>query len=137
VPLITDTNGEASGSAQAALQQLFTRLQQQQVAADLATSTPNNPTAAVDPTAAAGNAAVAAAESAAKAAVERIRACEFGAGLALQGAAGRLMAAQNARLGRALQRLSQDLYSSNTHFVLELVQVGGASAWLGLVCCSF
>jgi hypothetical protein len=35
------------------------------------------------------------------------------------------MAAQNARLGRALQRLSQDLYSSNTHFVLELVQVGG------------
>ncbi|WIA32564.1 hypothetical protein OEZ86_003378 [Tetradesmus obliquus] len=32
------------------------------------------------------------------------------------------MAAQNARLGRALQRLSQELYSSSSHFVLELVQ---------------
>ncbi|WIA32561.1 hypothetical protein OEZ86_003368 [Tetradesmus obliquus] len=29
---------------------------------------------------------------------------------------------QNARLGRALQRLSQELYSSSSHFVLELVQ---------------
>jgi len=28
----------------------------------------------------------------------------------------------NDRLGRALQRLSQDLYSKDVHFVLELVQ---------------
>jgi hypothetical protein len=34
------------------------------------------------------------------------------------------------RLGRALQRLSQELYSSNTHFVLELVQVW--KMWIGL-----
>jgi hypothetical protein len=43
------------------------------------------------------------------------------------------MAAQNARLGRALQRLGQDLYSSNTHFVLELVQVGAAGRVLTAV----
>jgi hypothetical protein len=29
---------------------------------------------------------------------------------------------QNARVGRALQRLSQELYSKDAHFVLELVQ---------------
>ncbi len=31
---------------------------------------------------------------------------------------------QNARMGRALARLSQELYSKDTHFVMELVQVG-------------
>lgn len=40
------------------------------------------------------------------------------------GEAGRkLREVQNARMGRALQRLSHELYSRDTHFVLELVQV--------------
>lgn len=38
-------------------------------------------------------------------------------------AGGRLCAVQNARMGRALQRLSAELYDKDTHFVLELVQV--------------
>lgn len=37
---------------------------------------------------------------------------------------GRLREVQNARMGRALQRLSAELYGKDTHFVLELVQVG-------------
>ena len=35
---------------------------------------------------------------------------------------GKLREVQNARMGRALQRLSAELYSRDTHFVLELVQ---------------
>ena len=34
----------------------------------------------------------------------------------------RLMKVQQERLGRSLDRLSRDLYSKDTHFVLELVQ---------------
>jgi hypothetical protein len=124
--------GVATGqpaAAQTALQELLLRLQQQQqqpgnsdaqlpfTAVTIASSTVEDAT----PEAAA---VAAAAEQAARQAVQQIRADEFGIGVALQGAAHQLMAAQNARLGRALQRLSQELYSSNTHFVLELVQVG-------------
>lgn len=64
-----------------------------------------------------------AAETAARQAVEQIRARDFGVGLQLQGQASELVMRQSARLGRALARLSKELYSSNTHFVLELVQV--------------
>ena len=34
----------------------------------------------------------------------------------------RLMQKQQERLGRSLDRLSRDLYSKDTHFVLELIQ---------------
>jgi hypothetical protein len=48
-------------------------------------------------------------------------------------AGGRLCALQNARMGRALQRLSAELYDRDTHFVLELVQVG-VVGWWGCAC---
>lgn len=57
--------------------------------------------------------------------IEQIRYQDFGVGVNLSGAAGELVTRQRARIGRALTRLSKELYSSNTHFVLELVQVGG------------
>lgn len=44
--------------------------------------------------------------------------------MALLGEAGlRLREVQNARMGRALMRLSHELYSKDSHFVLELIQV--------------
>lgn len=133
----------ASDAAQAALHKLLMRLlqqQQQQPAGSHAASAalsggdgvPASNAAAAPPSslissttlpAAADAQAAAEREAAAKQAVEAIRAREFGVGLGLKGPAGQLMAAQNARLGRALQRLSQELYSSSSHFVLELVQV--------------
>ena len=54
--------------------------------------------------------------------VDRIRREEFGVGLALSSQGAALVERQNERLGRALQRLSVDLYSTDSHFVLELVQ---------------
>lgn len=39
-----------------------------------------------------------------------------------------LMKKQQARLGRSLERLSTELYSKDTHFVLELIQVSKTSA---------
>jgi hypothetical protein len=57
--------------------------------------------------------------------IESIRRDEFGLGLELEGVGGRLREVQNARMGRALQRLSAELYSRDTHFVLELVQNAG------------
>jgi hypothetical protein len=48
-----------------------------------------------------------------------------GAGAPEADATRRLLAAQNARMGRALARLSHELYSRDGHFVLELVQVRG------------
>lgn len=62
-------------------------------------------------------------ESACRAVVDAVRRDEFGLGLRLDGEGGRLCAVQNARMGRALQRLSAELYDKDTHFVLELVQV--------------
>lgn len=47
---------------------------------------------------------------------------EFGIGVELDAVGTGLRQKQNDRLGRALQRLSQDLYSKDVHFVLELVQ---------------
>lgn len=54
--------------------------------------------------------------------VEAIRQEEFGIGIELDAASSSLRHRQNERIGRALQRLSQELYSKDTHFVLELVQ---------------
>ncbi|KAL2634648.1 hypothetical protein R1flu_006127 [Riccia fluitans] len=61
-------------------------------------------------------------ESAARMVVEEIRHNEFGIGQDIQGTHSDLLAKQHARMGRALHRLSSDLYSQDSHFVLELVQ---------------
>jgi len=54
--------------------------------------------------------------------VESLRREEFGVNVALSDDGQRLMTKQTERLGRSLERLSKDLYSKDTHFVLELVQ---------------
>ena len=54
--------------------------------------------------------------------IDTIRREEFGMGVELDAASSQLRHKQNERIGRALQRLSQELYSKDTHFVLELVQ---------------
>lgn len=54
--------------------------------------------------------------------IEQIRREEFGMNVELDAASSQLRHRQNERIGRALQRLSQELYSKDTHFVLELVQ---------------
>ncbi|XP_053402751.1 uncharacterized protein LOC123550539 [Mercenaria mercenaria] len=54
--------------------------------------------------------------------VNQIRRDEFGVGIHLSEDGQRLMRVQQERLGRSLDRLSKDLYSKDTHFVLELVQ---------------
>ncbi len=54
--------------------------------------------------------------------IEAIRQEEFGMNVELDAASSQLRQRQNERIGRALQRLSQELYSKDTHFVLELVQ---------------
>eukprot|EP01012_Entosiphon_sulcatum_P018372 TRINITY_DN23117_c0_g1_i1.p1 TRINITY_DN23117_c0_g1~~TRINITY_DN23117_c0_g1_i1.p1 ORF type:complete len:2428 (+),score=322.55 TRINITY_DN23117_c0_g1_i1:1168-8451(+) len=53
--------------------------------------------------------------------VERIRTERFAVGLDL-GAAGDTIRLSQEMLGRALQTVSNELYSSDTHFVLELIQ---------------
>lgn len=50
--------------------------------------------------------------------VEQIRREEFGIGVDLNEDGQRLMRVQQERLGRSLDRLSKDLYSKDTHFVL-------------------
>ncbi|TSK14591.1 Sacsin [Bagarius yarrelli] len=54
--------------------------------------------------------------------IEDIRKNEFGVGVELNEAGQNLMKKQQARLGRSLERLSTELYSKDTHFVLELIQ---------------
>ena len=54
--------------------------------------------------------------------IEQIRREEFGVDVVLSEDGQKLMAKQQERLGRSLDRLSKDLYSKDTHFVLELVQ---------------
>ncbi|XP_073684891.1 uncharacterized protein [Garra rufa] len=57
-----------------------------------------------------------------KAIIEDIRKTEFGIGVELNEEGQNLMKKQQARLGRSLERLSTELYSKDTHFVLELIQ---------------
>lgn len=54
--------------------------------------------------------------------IEQIRQEEFGIGIDLGEKETRLMKIQREREGRSLERLSTELYSKDTHFVLELVQ---------------
>lgn len=55
--------------------------------------------------------------------IDTIRKEQFGIGLEIQDeATSSVLAIQQQRLERALKRLSDELYSENTHFVLELLQ---------------
>nr|XP_019938379.1 PREDICTED: uncharacterized protein LOC109626689 [Paralichthys olivaceus] len=54
--------------------------------------------------------------------IEDIRKNEFGIGVELAAEGQKLMQIQQDRLGRSLERLSTELYSKDTHFVLELIQ---------------
>ncbi|XP_069563541.1 uncharacterized protein [Brachyistius frenatus] len=54
--------------------------------------------------------------------IEEIRKNEFGIGVELPAEGQKLMQVQQERLGRSLDRLSTELYSKDTHFVLELIQ---------------
>ncbi len=54
--------------------------------------------------------------------IQEIRKKEFGIDVVLSTDGQELMAKQQERLGRSLYRLSKDLYSKDTHFVLELIQ---------------
>jgi len=47
---------------------------------------------------------------------------EFGVDVVLSDDGQRLMNKHQERLGRSLERLSKELYSKDTHFVLELIQ---------------
>ncbi|XP_033112404.1 uncharacterized protein LOC117113227 [Anneissia japonica] len=57
-----------------------------------------------------------------KAVVDNIRNKEFGIGAILSKEGESLMTVQKGRIVRSLERLSTELYSKDTHFVLELVQ---------------
>uniref|UniRef100_A0A4W4ERA0 HTH OST-type domain-containing protein n=1 Tax=Electrophorus electricus TaxID=8005 RepID=A0A4W4ERA0_ELEEL len=57
-----------------------------------------------------------------RAIVEDIRSSEFGIGVELNEEGQNLMKKHQQRLGRSLERLSTELYSKDTHFVLELIQ---------------
>ncbi|XP_076448916.1 LOW QUALITY PROTEIN: uncharacterized protein LOC143285481 [Babylonia areolata] len=61
--------------------------------------------------------------------IDQIRRDEFGVGVELNADGQRLMRVQQERLGRSLDRLSRDLYSKDTHFVLELVQNADDNAY--------
>ncbi|XP_057682155.1 uncharacterized protein wu:fj29h11 [Corythoichthys intestinalis] len=54
--------------------------------------------------------------------IEKIRKNEFGIGVELTAECQNLMKTNQDRLGRSLDRLSTELYSKDTHFVLELIQ---------------
>ncbi|KAM6951488.1 uncharacterized protein FYW47_015000 [Aplochiton taeniatus] len=62
------------------------------------------------------------AEGLQRAIVDDIRKSEFGIGVELNAEGQRLMTVSQERLGRSLDRLSTELYSKDTHFVLELIQ---------------
>ncbi|XP_056175766.1 protein NO VEIN-like isoform X2 [Syzygium oleosum] len=62
--------------------------------------------------------------------VESIRREEFGLDPSLSSTESNLLKKQHARLGRALQCLSQELYSQDSHFLLELVQNADDNTYL-------
>lgn len=65
-----------------------------------------------------------------KAFIEDLRRQQFGVGLEIQDEAARaVLGIQRKRLERALKRLSDELYSENTHFVLELLQNADDNAY--------
>ncbi len=63
--------------------------------------------------------------------IDTIRREEFGEGIELDERQQAVAARQRSREGRGLQRLSLELYSKDTHFVLELVQNADDNAYPG------
>lgn len=61
-------------------------------------------------------------EAKCKLVIENIRHEEFGIGIKLKGKQQLVAAKQREREGRGIKRLSLELYSTDTHFVLELIQ---------------
>ena len=57
-----------------------------------------------------------------KTVIDSILKDEFGIGMELNEETQRLMNRHQERMGRSLKRLSEELYSKDTHFVLELIQ---------------
>ena len=57
-----------------------------------------------------------------RAIIESIRQEEFGVGIELDPKGREMADKQRSREGRSLERLSKELYSTDTHFVLELIQ---------------
>lgn len=83
-------------------------------------------------------------EAACRAIVETIRHEEFGIGIELDVEQQKVAAKQREREGRGIKRLSLELYSKDTHFVLELIQnaddntypseaMTSPAGWAGLV----
>ena len=69
-------------------------------------------------------------ESACEHIIDRIRQEEFGVGLKLNQRQKKIAEKQREREGRGLARLSKELYSKDTHFVLELVQNADDNSYL-------
>ncbi|PKA63942.1 hypothetical protein AXF42_Ash004952 [Apostasia shenzhenica] len=65
--------------------------------------------------------------------IEKIRKEEFGLDSDLSNEENILLKKQHARLGRALHCLSQELYSQDSHFILELVQNADDNSYHGTV----
>ena len=61
-------------------------------------------------------------EALCQAVIESIRRDEFGVGIELDHKGQIIADKQRSREGRSLERLSKELYSTDTHFVLELIQ---------------
>lgn len=72
-------------------------------------------------------------ESACRAIIETIRHEEFGIGVELDGEQQKVAAKQREREGRGIKRLSLELYSKDTHFVLELIQNADDNSYPGIV----
>ena len=62
--------------------------------------------------------------------INNIRSDEFGIGLEVDDRTSLIMSKGKGRLDRSLQRLSEELYSKDTHFVLELVQNADDNSYL-------
>lgn len=69
-------------------------------------------------------------EAKCKLVIENIRHEEFGIGIKLKGKQQLVAAKQREREGRGIKRLSLELYSTDTHFVLELIQNAATSVLL-------
>lgn len=61
--------------------------------------------------------------------IRQLRINRFGRDIEITGPSQAIVAQQNGLISRALGRLSRDLYSKDTHFVLELVQNADDNAY--------
>ena len=68
-----------------------------------------------------------------KAIIEDIRKNEYGIGLKTDPAVKKVLEKSLARTNRALERLSDELYTKDTHFVLELIQNADDNKYQGAI----